>query len=441
MLRLVAVAALAAARDDLPSNLLTLRNVCVAGTTVTLHASTADAKGQLCALTACHAPQARERCRETDADAFVAGVLSEALLRFQVRRATTAYPVETAHRYGRVALFTLTGNIGHDLYNGLLDVFAAALASRFDALFGNVMWFTGRSSWDAAVARPHSSWSLTVVDALFNETVTPLYWASDAHMAGQGFEHLGPGFCADELVVRAQGRLAENVGWDSLKALPKLRDTVLKRVLTNEPTRERLTLYTRGDARRRRFRGDVQGFAAKLGATKVLARMPRGDPRQQIRLYAASDVVVAPFGSNTANSVFMRPGSTFVEVTPLCASLCSEGCHPYSKTVTGNMADNYNISRANACLNLMADGPPLHRFSGVHYHIVPLCSGTLRCSEGAMVEPSGKAVVLRKAWKANFNDDLDVAAALPRVLAILRGRSPQTQVAPFEVACPSVPQN
>ena len=435
-------AALTAASDDLPSNMLTLRNVCVQETTITLHASTADAKGQLCGLTACHAPQARERCRENDDDAFVAGVLAEALPRFRVRRSMEAYPVATARRYERVALFTLTGNIGHDLYNGLLDVFSSSLARRFDALFTNVMWFTGRQSWDASVARPDTSWSLTVVDALFNETSTPLYWASDVHMVGTRFEHLPSlGLCADEFVVRAQGRLAENVGWDALPALPSLRDKVLARVLTDVSKREKLTLYTRGDARRRRFQGNVQNFASRLGATKVLARMPRGDPRQQIALYASSDVVVAPFGSNTANSVFMRPGSVFVEVSPLCPSLCEEGCHPYSKTLSGNMADNYNISRANACLNLMADGPPLHRYSGVNYHIVPTCSGTLRCASGKMVEPSGRPVEMRKAWKANFNDDLDVDAALPRVLEILRGRSPQTRVAPFAVACPRVSQN
>ena len=181
-------AALAAASDDLPSNMVTLRNVCVQETTITLHASTADAKGQLCGLTACHAPQARERCRENDDDAFVAGVLAEALPRFRVRRSMEAYPVATARRYERVALFALTGNIGHDLYNGLLDVFSSSLTRRFDALFANVMWFTGRQSWDAAVSRPETSWSLTVVDALFNETRTPLYWASDVHMVGSCVE-------------------------------------------------------------------------------------------------------------------------------------------------------------------------------------------------------------------------------------------------------------
>ena len=67
---LVATAALAAASGDLPSNMVTLRNVCVRETTITLHASTADAKGQLCGLTACHAPQARELLRAFSLETF-----------------------------------------------------------------------------------------------------------------------------------------------------------------------------------------------------------------------------------------------------------------------------------------------------------------------------------------------------------------------------------
>ena len=72
---------------------------------------------------------------------------------------------------------------------------------------------------------------------------------------GFRFEHLPSlGLCADEFVVRAQGRLAER-GLGRLHALPRLRDKVLRRVLTDTSKREKLTLYTRGDARRRRFQG------------------------------------------------------------------------------------------------------------------------------------------------------------------------------------------
>ena len=113
-------------------------------------------------------------------------VLAEALPRFRVRRSMEAYPVATARRYERVALFTLTGNIGHDLYNGLLDVFAAALTRRFDALFANVMWFTGRQSWDGAIARPDTSWSLTVVDAAqFMTEATSLHFDALQSWSGQ----------------------------------------------------------------------------------------------------------------------------------------------------------------------------------------------------------------------------------------------------------------
>ena len=58
-------------------------------------------------------------------------------------------------------------------------------------------------------------------------------------------------------------------------------------------------------------------------------------------LLGGAEAVVAPFGSNTANAVFMRPGSVFVEVTPLCASTCTEGCHPYSKTASGSMSESF----------------------------------------------------------------------------------------------------
>lgn len=102
------------------------------------------------------------------------------------------------------------------------------------------------------------------------------------------------------------------------------------------------------------------------------------------------------------------------------------------------MADNYHgVTRDNACLNLMADGPPLHHASGVRYHIVAACSGTLRCAGGAMVDAAGKPVKVRKAWKANFNDDLDLDRALPRVLEIARNGAAanDTLVAPFSFAC------
>ena len=104
------------------------------------------------------------------------------------------------------------------------------------------------------------------------------------------------------------------------------------------------------------------------------------------------------------------------------------------------MADNYRgVSRDNACLNLMADGPPLHAASGVNYHVVAACRGTLRCRGGAMVDDRGRPPkVARKAWKANFNDDLDLDAALPAVLAAIGGAN-DTRVAPFAFRCDPLP--
>ena len=281
----------------------------------------------------------------------------------------------------------------------------------------------------------------------------PLIYVDNRAMAdGGGRTTLAQApLCVDDLHVRAQGVLAENVGWAALRHVPRLRDRVLDRVLGGAPPAapagapRAVTVYTRGDANRRRFRSrDVDGKARALGATTVVTHMPRGDPVAQIRLFATADAFVAPFGSNTANAVFMKPGAQFVEVTPLCASTCTNGCHPYSKTGrdgAGSMADNYRgVSRDNACLNLMADGPPLHANSGVDYHIVPMCSGTLRCANGTMADPrTGRpAKIPRKAWKANFNDDLDLDRAFPRIADVL-ARKPGgqgTRVAPFDFHCP-----
>ena len=78
--------------------------------------------------------------------------------------------------------------------------------------------------------------------------------------------------------------------------------------------------------------------------------------------------------------------------------------------------------------------PPLHHASGVNYAIVEMCAGTLRCVDGAMVTPGGAPARQRKAWKANFNDDLDLDKALPAILRALEGDN-ASRVAPFRFVC------
>lgn len=446
-------AALVAAATAAPAgNMVVLKQVCfhpkadggACAVGATIHGAQ-DVASQLCGeLTTCHTPAAFATCPDPSVPRFLESAVTGAC----AEASAGAYPAAGAARVGRAAALTLTSNIGHDLYNGILDVFALSERAPLDLLIADVNWFGGRASFDRAVADPKSSWTLTVTDALFNGTTpTPLHFVDNAAMpGGGGTTTVQQPLCVDELFVRAQSRLAENVGWDALRAVPALRRRVLERVLGGAPARKNertVTVYTRGDANRRRFKSrDVGAATRRLGATAVVQRMARGDPRAQIELFAGSDVFVAPFGSNTANAVFMRPGSTFVEVTPLCASTCEEGCHPYSRTGpagAASMADNYaGVSRANACLSLMADGPPLHYASGVNYHIVAMCSGTLRCDNGTMADPrTGRpAKIPRKAWKANFNDDLDLDRALPRLLAILDGSDNATRVAPFGFSCP-----
>ena len=206
-------AALAAASDDLPSNMVTLRNVCVQETIITLHASTADAKGQLCGLTACHAPQARtpvsrERRRRVRGRGLGRGAAALPGPAVDEAYVATARPA-------REWRSSLRGQHRPRPLQRVVGRFIIARAALRRAVHQRHV-VHGRQSWDAASLRGGASWSLTVVDALFNETSTPLYWASDAHMVGSRCEHLPSlGGCADVVVVRAQGRLAENVGWDA----------------------------------------------------------------------------------------------------------------------------------------------------------------------------------------------------------------------------------
>ena len=56
-----------------------------------------------------------------------------------------------------------------------------------------------------------------------------------------------------------------------------------------------------------------------------------------------------------------------------------------------------------------------------------------------MVDSAGRRIAARKAWKTNFNDDVNLDAALPTLLRILEGGggANATLVAPFDFRCPA----
>ncbi|KAJ1454648.1 hypothetical protein M885DRAFT_521593 [Pelagophyceae sp. CCMP2097] len=461
----------AAVRDA--GNLVRVDGVCLRpaagaaradGGACALRASLRDAPSahlaHLCGnLTTCHAPAAFSRCRAwgnsprkfLDDDG---ALCTEAARAHDAPGVAARTPATDGGRAGdasatrvrRAALFVLSGNIGHDLYNSLLDVFAADARLKFDAVIIKVVWFAGMPSFHHALENRSTSWSLQIVDALFPDAAQYVFASPELAQAPYLSTLPAGGLCVDELYVRAGGLVAENVGWDALGAVPRLRAAVLDRLGVRAGGRagRRVVLYTRADAQRRRFASRDLAMAARhLGATTRVDTMPRSDPLAQIRLFADADIFVAPFGSNTANAVFMRPGSTFIEVSPLCAALCTEACHPYSRTgpaAERNMADSMRgVSRANACAGLMTDGAPLHQQSGVRYHVVSLCAPTANCVAGSMVDKTGRAVTRKKAWKQDFNPlTIDLDAALPLIEAVLHRNSTDHLVAPFQFDCPLI---
>ena len=419
-------------------------------------------------LTQCHTPGAHSICTlynsmpedkigahflETQMQSFCVNTEDSSSQKWEeVRSAAT-------HRR-RAPLMILTGNIGHDLYNSLVDVFALQEklggAGAFDSIFVEGNWFTGSRSFIDSINNPTKSWTMSVVEALFNSTRNvPQYVSSHPRMVGEDFKHFGHSgaVCFDELYVKAAGLLAENIGWDDLPILPKLRARVLDHMFGKQwetiPSTE-VTMYSREDARRRRFKyRNVDALKQKLKITRFVTHMPRSSPMEQISMFLRSKIFITPFGSNTANAIFMRPGSTFIEVSTLCPDLCTEGCHPYSRvgeSGNGSMVNRISgITRESACMNLMADGPPLHQFTGVNYYILPTCSDKLRCRGGAIYQNGKESSSARKKlWKSEFNNDLDLDSysRIDTILSIIRGSSADSQterlrVAPFKSTCTS----
>ena len=422
-------------------------------------------------LTVCHSPKAFERCREYNQmgdDKLTRQFIEEHFGSIKISDVSNAgnYPLQDATVHKSMPLMTITGNIGHDVYNTLLDVYGFQQLHGgpgfYDALFLDVMWFKGKSSWDEVRSSPEKSWTWTVIEAIFkNNNITgtmPRYYVSNPGMVrSSGFhDNLGDRpICVDRLHIKAGGLFAENVGWDVLKYIPSFRNDVLTQYesrlfefqrSSNTANRRIITLYTRGDANRRKFlTGDVDRVAEKIGANHLIVKMPISDPVHQIMTYATSDVFIAPFGSNTANGIFMKPGSIFIEVSTLCSDMCVEMCHPYSKVGangTDSMASHMSgIERHAACSNLMADGPPLHQSSGVRYHIIGDCSKNIHCKDGKVYDGE-RELLQRKAWKKGFNDNISLDGIADKIIDIIQGKASavkETLAAPFEFSCPLAP--
>ena len=290
----------------------------------------------------------------------------------------------------------LSGNIGHDLYNGWLDHFGQQEAARdegranyYDAIVWCLVWFRGPQDFEAAqgstAAEKH--WSLVLADILFNRSTTrpiPTFtmpcggrqpsWAPNnqdgAHSRKWRQATLPAGLlCANELHVKTPITSASGLQWGALRWAARVRAYAFKRLnIPREPgaaiqlsTR---VFYTRGDASRRQlivrtaYREAIQSY---LGVTLWLDRMPT-PVKDQLQIFAKADIFITGVGSNTANAIFMRPHSTFIELSTFCASTCLEGCHPHSLTgpaarpgQSSIMAQFISLESSNACLMLLSE--------------------------------------------------------------------------------------
>ncbi len=119
--------------------------------------------------------------------------------------------------------------------------------------------------------------------------------------------------CQDLLVPSLAGSSGHPPAW----VCDFLRETFLEMDAPASPSGRRRKIYvSRAGARFRRVvnEDEVTGALLREGFEVVVPeRLPI---REQARLFAGADVVVAPHGAGCTNAVFCKPGTTFIEIFP-----------------------------------------------------------------------------------------------------------------------------
>jgi hypothetical protein len=300
----------------------------------------------------------------------------------------------------------------------------------FDALLLEAFWFKGHFGFKRALNEPSSSWSFTMLSALLaaprrflahhykmrpdhRPASDPARQADDAAEAAMA---LPPGgLCVRELYVRAKLE-AGHAAWGNLRHVPEMAAVVRGRLglaggmaaataaatsaaaaasppLGGGPQSSRggsarVVVFTRGDAASRRLLFGPSQLdqlrAAVPGCNlQVVHALRAEDARSQVELFASADVLIAPHGASSANTIFMRPGSAFVELTPFCDATCLSGCYS-AYTRAGPRGDSHGIFRAlrmprlEACRLVRSVYPPFHAHTGVSYFVLSLCREAVR---------------------------------------------------------------
>ncbi|KAL1529884.1 hypothetical protein AB1Y20_000813 [Prymnesium parvum] len=458
------------------------------------------------ALTRCHKPEAFALCRARG-DAPLAEAFLGKACSFHVSAAAhdAPFPPAEARVVGRAALIRMTGNIGHDMFlESFLDFYAQQVPRTgtegrcvvvplgsvrtaspfFDALVLEAFWFKGQYGWDRARAEPSKSWSFTMLEALFGRPEVhvaahyKMRMMRDRPPVTELPEH---GLCVHELYVRAKLE-AGHAAWGNIPRVPAMAQRILRflglpnsssepGILTAARTHPRsnqsladnstarVVLFTRQDAASRRLhlgsRRAQQRTLAKLGVTHLVHELPQEDIRAQVSLFLHADVLIAPHGASSANVLFMRPGSTFIELTPFCDETCLAGCYS-AYTTAGVNADRLGILQAlqmppaAACRLVRSVYPPFHAYTGVRYHVLPLCqqmkpSSALLCGgmKGYKHEESLAKLNFNSSTidrireivvRATINGSVRIStSSLPSLIQNISSSS--TQLAPFGYSC------
>ena len=409
---------------------------------------------QLCAsLTRCEVAQIHDACARGANATELARLYADVRV---VERVGAPYPPRGA-RHERAGAFVIYGDsASHNIHSQLASAFEQRLllersgGTGLDVVVEKVFaWGRGGKNnvgaIKAALQDPTRDWSRGVAAAAFDGVdVLALTKCGDVGAAWGSCDDSVPAaqsamksvpFCVDALFVAAP---LTAIGGFPIRpstgdALRELRERTKRHYgIASRAERAgdsnastRVTLFTRNDAGARKLIYAPE-VLAEMRVTRVVDTLVL-PLAEQIRLFDEADVFVAPHGNNNVNSLWMRPGSLYVEVRPSCAEMCVLGCDKrFARApVAGNVTflDLFDAPLGVACgIAGNPFGAALHQRTGVRFHVVSACVGGNRCMQrGAgpakFYLPGGRVDDSHKSWKYNWNPQViqvtaEVAAAV-----------------------------
>jgi len=461
MRRLLASLGLVATRAEtvpLAPNTVRLDRVCFeadrGAVRLALYDGSDKSVNQLCAsLTRCEVAQIHDACARGANATELARLYADVRV---VERVGAPYPPRGA-RHERAGAFVIYGDsASHNIHSQLASAFEQRLllersgGTGLDVVVEKVFaWGRGGKNnvgaIKAALQDPTRDWSRGVAAAAFDGVdVLALTKCGDVGAAWGSCDDSVPAaqsamksvpFCVDALFVAAP---LTAIGGFPIRpstgdALRELRERTKRHYgIASRAERAgdsnastRVTLFTRNDAGARKLIYAPE-VLTEMRVTRVVDTLVL-PLAEQIRLFDEADVFVAPHGNNNVNSLWMRPGSLYVEVRPSCAEMCVLGCDKrFARApVAGNVTflDLFDAPLGVACgIAGNPFGAALHQRTGVRFHVVSACVGGNRCMQrGAgpakFYLPGGRVDDSHKSWKYNWNPQViqvtaEVAAAV-----------------------------